>query len=1495
VTRSANDIPGAPVGDEPDILDHESTDRSSRKKLPGSPAPKAIVRLSSKRLDAPKFQKLIHDVMISAGLDKIVASLTERGVQAKRNLNKLRELFMQNTFYKIRPQYAEALGQLFWDNVLTGIREDQRILDLMALFVPDNEQAADTATARSNDYASLRSALEASERVLDGTRLLQLAALYAEEKTFKFIEAWQLARSSVPESGPLPVPPEPEQHSALPQDGSYEVVPRATEPPADPEPEFPPAPVEERPSMVSTVGHADDDRRPPPLDGDAPQFVIPEQSAHGAVELAINTAASLSKEVPDIIGQDPSLVLGSLSSLRDWAERLRRLAGLIDRVAALVDAARDALLHDYDRLALWCSERGESLSAALRDALHEIDGIDELTDAAGDFRQQSEQVIARLQKRHDQVIDARALVDKILQELPEPEAAPLLQQLAVICARLDVAALAELLQRSRDAVQRVQRAERQRQLSERMRQLHDGIKQLSEPKKRERCLARLMVLEAKDLTVADFASIEESLLALEDMLPTAASAPTELVAAVNSERTRVPEFAITHSFFSDARTGGRARPPLMIPPEPKPLMVPVCLEFRERTSMPLSLTVQLSGEGALFKGHGALNRTPEQVIEVPVGADRHEMVLRLTLPENVRKRLNERKNQLSILVSINNQSRELIWDSHLLRPESKYAPKNPLAITSPSLEDINRLRVGVETRLTDIVQWVEQGRGHVYLAAPRRFGKTSVARYCADAYGQSAEMALVRVDCAKTQHGKRGEILKLVVRSLAKRLDVFDEQIDHLEHWADRELDWDIFERIIEGQRRNASDRKFSRIVVLIDEAQMLFARPATSTAYDFADRLKSSLEHMSRPSDNMVPLYIGFLGRLNLRHLFGQNLRDTFLPPSESVTELREDEITEVLRSINTEICWTVDSRTRLREYGINLVFLRDLFGTVCKTLTDEHRLFIVRGDVDAAIDRLRNDEVGQYLRDPLNRADDTNNWIPVRGYPVAVAIATATKSDEYVELPRVAERLSQLANSDPMSVELIRRVLSDEEINDIVERQKGSDSIRIKAEPLRAFLRSQRPSETELRSCLAELLLPEFDIPIGAMRVDHGGQAELFRGTVDGADVAIRKLFPDANPVRFQREVVALKKIGQQRAPGQLAYQSLPELVRWGRCSDGRLALACKWIDGVNLRQHLARCRPGGLPTHLVRTIGYQVASALEIIHATDLAHRDVKPDNVMLSTQGVAVLIDFGLARELTTSGSASQVGTNLYVPFAGQGQSTGDLFAFTRMLCVLLSGDETELAVNTGLQVAAKSWGNEVAALLKRALRSDTKDRGSARELTRALAPRDAKPSEFEHIRQQLPRLFGSLDAAPVRQSLNAAISFADGVEDSNLRLVTAAALFVELLECVRKRHSTAPLWRSMGDLLGNPTELRALGFSLTEAELADLRVVNSLRNAFGHWSSLPDKIRHAENRLGKGMKLHTTVQRALATVAEVLLTGKDAAEQRQLVADIGKGVLSRAAK
>ena len=255
---------------------------------------------------------------------------------------------------------------------------------------------------------------------------------------------------------------------------------------------------------------------------------------------------------------------------------------------------------------------------------------------------------------------------------------------------------------------------------------------------------------------------------------------------------------------------------------------------------------------------------------------------------------------------------------------------------------------------------------------------------------------------------------------------------------------------------------------------------------------------------------------------------------------------------------------------------------------------------------------------------------WQPVRGYPVAIAIAVAAKGEEFVSLRTVVEHLSKLVGGEMITEDLLKRILNDDELNDLVECSR--DLVRIKAEPLRQFLRERLPSDDELRLYVAELILPDLELPPGSEKVNVGGEAELHRAVVDGAEVAIRYFLPDANPVRFQREVSALKRLGQQRKPGQPGFLSLPELVKFGRAPNGRLVAVYKWVDGVSIREQLTRCQPGGLPPHLVRTVAYQVATALSVVHGQQLAHRDIKPENILLSTQGVAVLIDFGLVRSM-----------------------------------------------------------------------------------------------------------------------------------------------------------------------------------------------------------------------------------------------------------------------
>ena len=80
-----------------------------------------------------------------------------------------------------------------------------------------------------------------------------------------------------------------------------------------------------------------------------------------------------------------------------------------------------------------------------------------------------------------------------------------------------------------------------------------------------------------------------------------------------------------------------------------------------------------------------------------------------------------------------------------------------------------------------------------------------------------------------------------------------------------------------------------------------------------------------------------------------------------------------------------------------------------------------------------------------------------------------------------------------------------------------------------------------------------------------------------------------------------------------------------------DGVWYLVFELVEGANLWE-LLESIPGGAgmwPAH-VRSIGFDIAQALQYAHQRDVTHRDIKPGNIMVSTEGVAKLIDFGVAK-------------------------------------------------------------------------------------------------------------------------------------------------------------------------------------------------------------------------------------------------------------------------
>lgn len=102
-----------------------------------------------------------------------------------------------------------------------------------------------------------------------------------------------------------------------------------------------------------------------------------------------------------------------------------------------------------------------------------------------------------------------------------------------------------------------------------------------------------------------------------------------------------------------------------------------------------------------------------------------------------------------------------------------------------------------------------------------------------------------------------------------------------------------------------------------------------------------------------------------------------------------------------------------------------------------------------------------------------------------------------------------------------------------------------------------------------------------------------------------------------RFEREV---------RAASALAHPNVCAIYDSGKWQ-GRPYLVMELLEGKTLEERMGTAR---LTLPQVLRIAIPVAAALEVAHKAGIIHRDVKPGNIFLTSQGVVKMLDFGLAK-------------------------------------------------------------------------------------------------------------------------------------------------------------------------------------------------------------------------------------------------------------------------
>lgn len=196
------------------------------------------------------------------------------------------------------------------------------------------------------------------------------------------------------------------------------------------------------------------------------------------------------------------------------------------------------------------------------------------------------------------------------------------------------------------------------------------------------------------------------------------------------------------------------------------------------------------------------------------------------------------------------------------------------------------------------------------------------------------------------------------------------------------------------------------------------------------------------------------------------------------------------------------------------------------------------------------------------------------------------------------------------------------------------------------------------------------------------------------------------------------------------KLAHPNVVPITDVGE-AQGVLFFTMPFIEGETMRQRLAR--EGAFPMADAARLARDVALALAHVHSNGIVHRDVKPENILLSPNG-AVLLDFGHARAPTILPNADSydakkyiVGTPNYVsPEQVSGRrvadSRSDIYSLGCVLLEMLTGAVPFLASSAresmqrrvderppDVRVARPDVPHELASVLTRALKVDPAER------------------------------------------------------------------------------------------------------------------------------------------------------------------------------------------
>ncbi len=295
-----------------------------------------------------------------------------------------------------------------------------------------------------------------------------------------------------------------------------------------------------------------------------------------------------------------------------------------------------------------------------------------------------------------------------------------------------------------------------------------------------------------------------------------------------------------------------------------------------------------------------------------------------------------------------------------------------------------------------------------------------------------------------------------------------------------------------------------------------------------------------------------------------------------------------------------------------------------------------------------------------------------------------------------------------------------------------------------------------------------------------------------------------------------------------------------------DGERFLTMEFVEGEMLTARInsgPEGSPRPLPLPLVQDIMAQVCAGLTAAHAVGVIHRDLKPDNILLATDGRVVITDFGIARALKSEVAPQQegefVGTPEYMsPEQAEGSPVDirtDIYSLGIVLFEMLTGTLPFTGTNPLVTAAARLLRPPPDPRSKRVGLPDSLAQVILRAMARQPADRYATASELAHaVEEAVHSITGSFDAVPTPGTtritgaispltLSGNVATLSGQGDKRDSTPTLSGGLLASSDAAKQRSIAVLPFRNQG-----PTEDAYLADGLTDDLIDGLSMVPSLR-------------------------------------------------------------------